>query len=208
MLVGTKLNFQHKPYYSAGAIVILNKKAATWLIFLFVAILALIFAISTPALADDKKPTPGAISFEQDDDDDDDDEKSGRHKDDDDDDDDENERHHDRLREQYGEVEQVFLPPLVVTDPSGLGGKQRVAPQQGEVNGDKLVDASFIDPRQNAPIDPKSIQASRHSPADSFFQMASVAIGSMAAGSIALGAFAIRRSVRLRNTEDADYFYK
>ena len=192
---------------------ILKKKAATWLLFLFAAILALIFATSTPALADDKKPTPGAISFEQDDDDDDDedddddDEKSGRHKDEDDDDD-ENERHHDRLREQYGEVEQVFLPPLVVTDPSGLGGKQRVAPQQDEVNGDKLVDATFIDPRQNAPIDPKSIQASRHSPADSFFQMASVAIGSMAAGSIALGAFAIRRSVRLRNTEDADYFYK
>lgn len=186
---------------------ILNKKAATWLIFLFVALMALIFVTSTPALADDKKPTPGAISFEQDDDDDDDDdddEKSGRHKDDDD----ENERHHDRLREQYGEVEQVFLPPLVVTDPSGLGGKQRVAPQPGEVSGDKLVDATFIDPRQNAPIDPKNIQASKNSPAESFFQMASVAIGSMAAGSIALGAFAIRRSVRLRNAEDADYFYK
>lgn len=185
---------------------ILNKKAANWLIFLFVAVLALIFASGAAATADEKKPTPGVISFEEEDDDDDDDRHPGRHEDEDDEDD-ENERHHDRLREQYGEVEQVFLPPLVVTDPSGLG-KGAIVPDPGVLEGDKLVDATFIDPQQHAPIDPKSIQASRNSPADSFFQMASVAIGSMAAGSIALGAFAIRRSVRLRNTEDADYFYK
>lgn len=185
---------------------ILNKKAANWLIFLFVAVLALIFASGLPAIADEKKPTPGVISFEEEEDDDDDDRHPGRHKDEDDEDE-ENERHHDRLREQYGEVEQVFLPPLVVTDPSGLG-KGAIVPDTAVVDGNKLVDATFIDPQQHAPIDPKSIQASRNSPADSFFQMASVAIGSMAAGSIALGAFAIRRSVRLRNTEDADYFYK
>lgn len=181
---------------------ILNKKAANWLVFLFIAAMALVFASMAPANADEKKPTPGVISFEEDEDEED-DRHAGRHENGDE----ENERHHNRLREQYGEVEQVFLPPLVVTDPSGLG-KGAIVPEPAVIEGENLVDATFIDPQQHAPIDPKNIQASRNSPADSFFQMASVAIGSMAAGSIALGAFAIRRSVRLRNTEDADYFYK
>lgn len=185
-----------------------TKRAATFMVVLLLALLAQLMLSSTPALADDKKPTPGAISFQGDDDDDDDDKKWGRH-DDDDDDDEESEEHHERLREEYGEVEQVNLPPLVVTDPSGLGGSGFKVPKPGDaLSGDRLLDATNVDPRQNAPIDPKTIRANGQTPAESFFQLASVAIGSMAAGSIALGAFAVRRTVRLRNTEDADYIYK
>lgn len=114
----------------------------------------------------------------------------------------ENELHHDQLREQYGEVEQVFLPPLVVTNPAGA------ANQLAPASGGGLLDSANIDPHENMPIDPKTIGADRKTPADSFFQMASVAISTMAAGSIALGGFAIRRSVRMKNSPDSDFIYK
>ncbi len=186
-----------------------TKRATTFLVVLALAFLAQFTLSAAPAQADDKKPTPGAITFQNGDDDDDHEEKRSHREDGDEDEDEENEHHHERLREQYGEVEQVYLPPLVVTDPSGLGGNGFIVPKPGEeADSGRLLDATNVDPRRNAPIDPKTIRANGQTPADSFFQLASVAIGSMAAGSIALGAFAVRRTVRLRNTADADYIYK
>ena len=139
------------------------------------------------------KPTPAAPSFNQ-------------NSDEDEDDDDEEERHHDDLLEQYGEVEQVFLPPLVVTDPSGLGGKGLPNQQVGP-NGELLGSAN-IDPLQNLPLDPNTISKDKQTPADSFFQLATVAISTMAAGSLALGGFALRRNVKLRKNPNSDFIYK
>ena len=146
------------------------------------------------------KPTPAAPSFNQDSDDEDEYEEE-----------DEEERHHNDLREQYGEVEQVFLPPLVVTDPSGLGGKglpnQAPAGSQVGPNGELLGSAN-IDPLQNLPLDPNTISKDKQTPADSFFQLATVAISTMAAGSLALGGFALRRTVKLRKNPNSDFIYK
>jgi hypothetical protein len=139
------------------------------------------------------KPTPAAPSFNQD-------------SDEDEDDDDEEDRHHDDLLEQYGEVEQVFLPPLVVTDPSGLGGK--VLPNQQVGPNGELLGSANIDPLQNLPLDPNTISKDKQTPADSFFQLATVAISTMAAGSLALGGFALRRNVKLRKNPNSDFIYK
>jgi len=117
---------------------------------------------------------------------------------------DENEVYQNRIREQYGEVEQVFLPPLVVTNPATTSNQLQPV---GAVEG-KLLDAANIDPHANMPVDPKTIGAAGKTPADSFFQVATVAMTTMAAGSFALGAFAIRRSIRLKNTPDSDFIYK
>lgn len=118
--------------------------------------------------------------------------------------DDDNEVYQNRIREQYGEVEQVFLPPLVVTNPA-------TSPNQfqpvGAVEG-KLLDSANINPHENMPVDPKTIGTAGKTPADSFFQVATVAMTTMAAGSFALGAFAIRRSIRMKNTPDSDFIYK
>lgn len=141
------------------------------------------------------KPTPAAPSFNQ-----------GSDDEDEDDDEDEEERNHNELREQYGEVEQVFLPPLVVTDPSGLGGKGLPNQQVGP-NGELLGSAN-IDPLQNLPLDPNTISKDKQTPADSFFQLATVAISTMAAGSLALGGFALRRTVKLRKNPNSDFIYK
>lgn len=174
-------------------------KRTTGAVALFMVIfLALTFLVSGQAFAADLqgKPTPAAPSFSTEDEDEDENEE---------------ERHHDKLREQYGEVEQVFLPPLVVTDPSGLGGKgmPNSLPAGAPVgpNGEVLGSAN-IDPQENLPLDPNSISKDKQSPADSFFQLATVAISTMAAGSLALGGFAIRRTVKLRKNPNSDFIYK
>lgn len=118
--------------------------------------------------------------------------------------DDEKEVYQNRIREQYGEVEQVFLPPLVVTNPAG---KPDLRQPHGSVDG-KLLDSANIDPHENMPIDPRTVGAAGKTPADSFFQVATVAMTTMAAGSVALGAFAIRRSIRMKKTPDSDFIYK
>lgn len=118
--------------------------------------------------------------------------------------DDEKEVYQNRIREQYGEVEQVFLPPLVVTNPAG---KPDLRKPHGSVDG-KLLDSANIDPHENMPIDPRTVGAAGKTPADSFFQVATVAMTTMAAGSVALGAFAIRRSIRMKKTPDSDFIYK
>ena len=158
--------------------------------------LAAFFALGSVAVAQavahtpHSKPAPPTPEFES--------EES------EDEDEDENEVYQNRIREQYGEVEQVFLPPLVVTNPAT--NPKQLQPV-GAVEG-KLLDAANIDPHANLPVDPKKIGATRKTPADSFFQVATVAMTTMAAGSVALGAFAIRRTIRLKNTPDSDFIYK
>ncbi len=158
--------------------------------------LAAFFALGSVAVAQavahtpHSKPAPPTPEFES--------EES------EDEDEDENEVYQNRIREQYGEVEQVFLPPLVVTNPAT--NPKQLQPV-GAVEG-KLLDAANIDPHANMPVDPKTIGSAGKTPADSFLQVATVAMTTMAAGSVALGAFAIRRSIRLKNTPDSDFIYK
>lgn len=178
-------------------------KRTTMAVALFMALFfGLTFFGAGQAFAADlqSKPTPAAPSF-----------SNEEEEEDEDEDEDEEERHHDKLREQYGEVEQVFLPPLVVTDPSGLGGKglpnQPPAGSQVGPNGELLGSAN-IDPQMNVPLDPNTISKDKQTPADSFFQLATVAISTMAAGSLALGGFALRRTVKLRNNPNSDFIYK
>ena len=174
---------------------ILSRRAAAVISLALAAFFALgsVAVAQAVALTPHSKPAPPTPEFESEDSDD----SEGEV-------DDENEVYQNRIREQYGEVEQVFLPPLVVTNPA-------INPKQlqpvGAVEG-KLLDAANIDPHANMPVDPKTIGAAGKTPADSFFQVATVAMTTMAAGSVALGAFAIRRSVRLKNTPDSDFIYK
>jgi hypothetical protein len=181
---------QHGQYYSAGAKVILSKRTNMAVALLMAFFFAFTFLGAGQAFAADppSKPTPAAPSFNQDSDVD------------------EEERHHDDLLEQYGEVEQVFLPPLVVTDPSGLGGK--VLPNQQVGPNGELLGSANIDPLQNLPLDPNTISKDKQTPADSFFQLATVAISTMAAGSLALGGFALRRNLKLRKNPNSDFIYK
>jgi len=173
--------------------VILSRRAAAVIALALAAFFALgsVAVAQAVALTPHSKPAPPTPEFESED-------SEGEEGEDD------NEVYQNRIREQYGEVEQVFLPPLVVTNPA-------INPKQlqpvGAVEG-KLLDAANIDPHANMPVDPKTIGAAGKTPADSFFQVATVAMTTMAAGSVALGAFAIRRSVRLKNTPDSDFIYK
>jgi hypothetical protein len=173
--------------------VILSRRAAAVIALALAAFFALgsVAVAQAVALTPHSKPAPPTPEFESED-------SEGEEGEDD------NEVYQNRIREQYGEVEQVFLPPLVVTNPA-------INPKQlqpvGAVEG-KLLDAANIDPHANMPVDPKTIGAAGKTPADSFFQVATVAMTTMAAGSVALGAFAIRRSIRLKNTPDSDFIYK
>ena len=172
---------------------ILSRRAAAVIALALAAFFALgsVAVAQAVAMTPHSKPAPPTPEFESE-------ESEGE------DDDDDNEVYQNRIREQYGEVEQVFLPPLVVTNPAT--SSKQLQPV-GAVEG-KLLDAANIDPHANMPVDPKTIGAAGKTPADSFFQVATVAMTTMAAGSFALGAFAIRRSIRLKNTPDSDFIYK
>ena len=126
--------------------------------------------------------------------------------------DDDGKSEHDQLRDKYGDkdIDQVFLPPLVVTEqPASLNGAGHQAPvMPAKPGGQTLIDATNVDPHANAPIDIKTIKATRQTPAESFFEMATVALIAMAAGSAALGAVAIRRAIKLRNTPNSDFIYE
>jgi hypothetical protein len=174
--------------------VILSRRAAAVISLALAAFFALgsVAVAQAVAMTPHSKPAPPAPEFESE-------ESEGE-----DEDENENEVYQNRIREQYGEVEQVFLPPLVVTNPAT--NPKQLQPV-GAVEG-KLLDAANIDPHANMPVDPKTIGAAGKTPADSFFQVATVAMTTMAAGSVALGAFAIRRSIRLKNTPDSDFIYK
>ena len=172
---------------------ILSRRAAAVISLALAAFFALgsVAVAQAVALTPHSKPAPPTPEFESED-------SEGEEGEDD------NEVYQNRIREQYGEVEQVFLPPLVVTNPAT--NPKQLQPV-GAVEG-KLLDAANIDPHANMPVDPKTIGAAGKTPADSFFQVATVAMTTMAAGSVALGAFAIRRSIRLKNTPDSDFIYK
>ena len=172
---------------------ILSRRAAAVIALALAAFFALgsVAVAQAVAMTPHSKPAPPTPEFESE-------ESEGE------DDDDDNEVYQNRIREQYGEVEQVFLPPLVVTNPAT--NPKQLQPV-GAVEG-KLLDAANIDPHANMPVDPKTIGAAGKTPADSFFQVAIVAMTTMAAGSFALGVFAIRRSIRLKNTPDSDFIYK
>jgi hypothetical protein len=186
--IDKKLNFHHQPYYSEGARVTLSRRAAA----LVALALATFFALGSVAVAQavamtpHSKPVPATP------------EPANQ------DDEDENEVYQNRIREQYGEVEQVFLPPLVVTNPATTSNQFQPF---GVVEG-TFLDSANINPHENVPVDPKTIGTAGKTPADSFFQVATVAMTTMAAGSVALGAFAIRRSIRMKNTADSDFNYK
>jgi hypothetical protein len=92
----------------------------------------------------------------------------------------------------------------VVTNPATTSNQLQPF---GVVEG-TFLDSANINPHENMPVDPKTIGTAGKTPADSFFQVATVAMTTMAAGSVALGAFAIRRSIRAKNTPDSDSIYK
>ena len=178
----------------------MQKRAATALISLLSALLLSALISAGSAVADEKKPHPRPSDANA---------SQAPHHREDDDEDERNE--HDELREQYGDVDQVFMPPLVVSDPNKQvsgAGKGPAKPLNPPVDSMVLPDATNIDPHANPPIDPKKIRATKNTPAQNFFEAATLAIGAMAAGSATLGAVAIRRTIRLRKTANADYIYE
>lgn len=191
----------------------LRKISATVLISAFAGLLLAAALGPLSAQADEKRPKPrpsDGISFSTDSHHEDHDEDH-----DDEDEDDEDERsEHEKLRERYGEdgIEQVFLPPLVVTDPANAFGPAGQKPLPGFVPGPNgegaLTDATNIDPKGSAPIDVKHIKANHRTPAETFFEAATVGLVAMGAGSASLGAIAIRRAVKVRKTSNADYIYE
>ena len=178
----------------------MQKRAATALVSLLLALLFSALFSAGSAMADERKPHPRPTDATA---------THPPHREDDNEEDERNE--HDQLREQYGDVDQVFMPPLVVSDPknqfngSGNGPAKPLKPESGSM---VLPDATNIDPHANPPIDPKKIRATKNTPAQNFFEAATLAIGAMAAGSATLGAVAIRRTIKLRKTKNADYLYE
>ena len=182
----------------------LRKISATALVSAFAALLLSVAVGSSIAQADDKHPRPRPTAGST--------IAPGVHHDENDDDE---RSEHDQLRERYGDegIEQVFLPPLVVTDPANAistrpGFNQAPGANPLQPNTDALTEARNVDPKANLPIDPRQIKATRQTPAEAFFEIATVALVAMAAGSAALGGVAIRRAVKLRNTPNADFIYE
>ena len=115
------------------------------------------------------------------------------------------------LHDRYGEdVGQINLPPLVVKDGQKTGSAGNGVGEQlnPPANPETLKDAGNADPAGNVPVDPKSIKANQGTPADVFFNSATVGLGVMGAGALALGGFALRRSIKLRNDPKADFLYE
>ncbi|MEN9714145.1 MAG: hypothetical protein RLZZ164_809 [Actinomycetota bacterium] len=125
--------------------------------------------------------------------------------------------HHAEIHDKYGkDVDQVFLPPLVVKDapaaPTGTtnkssinGGPSGVSPINPPKPGDvaapatTLKDAGAVDPAANVPVNPDTVAPSTQTPADKFFQVASVGLGAMTLGSVALGGIVVVQRIRQRN---------
>ncbi len=180
----------------------MQKRAATALVSLLLALLFSALFAAGSAMADERKPHPRPSDATA---------SHPPHREDEEEDEEDERNEHDELREQYGDVDQVFMPPLVVSDPNnkingaGNGPAKPLKPESGSM---VLPDATNIDPHANPPIDPKKIRATKNTPAQNFFEAATVAIGAMAAGSATLGAVAIRRTIKLRKTKNADYLYE
>jgi hypothetical protein len=188
---GEKLNFKQEPYYSHGGVMNLRVKAiAAALAFLFV-----FGGAANSALADDDNnqpvtgPTPGATPG------------FGHH-------------HHDEekneLHDRYGDVGQVNLPPLVVKqgNKTGTASKNGVDKMPSTTKTTSLKDAGNADPVANVPVDPKSINPHQGTPADVFFNSATIGLGVMGVGVATLAAVAIRRAVRIRKDPKSDFLYQ
>lgn len=109
----------------------------------------------------------------------------------------------DELHDRYGDdVGQVNLPPLVI--------RQRINSDSATIaeKTEKLVNAGNADPAGNVPVDPATIHSHRNSPAETFFNTATIGLGVMGAGAAALGAVAIRRTVKLRKDPKSDFLYQ
>lgn len=185
---------------------------------------ALAVTASVPAHAD-SKPTPSASASSQQDDSSDSTPRprpSGAPGNDDGD-----AKNHQELHDKYGnDVDQVFLPPLIVTTgPSGTPGLPQHVTNGSTTTGisgsnttsgtatngsglqtgdiplppSELKNATQINPAANIPLNPDSIVISDQSPADSFFQAATFGLAIMGAGAVALGGLAVAQRIRHRH---------
>lgn len=113
------------------------------------------------------------------------------------------------LHDRYGEdVGQINLPPLVVKEPkTGAAVTGGSEPLNAATN-EKLVDAGNANPGANVPVDPTSINPQSGTPAETFFNAATVGLGVMGVGVIALASVAIRRAIKLRKDPKADFLYQ
>jgi len=110
------------------------------------------------------------------------------------------------LHDRYGDVEQVNLPPLAVKNAPKPGSQPGQAPLNPKPQ--TLKDAGKADPGGNVPVDPRSIHSHQGTPADLFFNSATIGLGAMGAGVVALGVVAIRRSIKLRKDPKSDFLYQ
>jgi len=118
------------------------------------------------------------------------------------------------LHDRYGEdVGQVNLPPLVVKDQSkttssSIGGAKPISTNTTKRPVDKLVNADQTNPVANLPVDPTSINPNEGTPADTFFNAATIGLGAMGMGVVALGGVALTRAIKLRKDPKADFLYQ
>lgn len=113
----------------------------------------------------------------------------------------------DELHDRYGEdVGQINLPPLVVKEKpkTGAAGAGLGEPPPSQ----KLVNAGNANPEANLPVDPSTMNQRRSTPAETFFNAATVGLGAMGLGVVALTSVAIRRSAKLRKDPKADFLYQ
>jgi len=114
------------------------------------------------------------------------------------------------LHDRYGDVGQVNLPPLVVKQGNKTGAASTGTTDKAPVsaNTNSLKDAGNADPVANVPVDPKTINPNKGTPAEVFFNSATIGLGVMGAGVIALTTFAIRRAIRIRKDPKSDFLYQ
>jgi hypothetical protein len=114
----------------------------------------------------------------------------------------------DELHDRYGDdVGQVNLPPLVVKEKTGVAGSGAAQPIE-IISEKQLVNSGITDPVANLPVDPTTINPDQGTPAETFFNAASVGLGVMGVGVVALGGVALRRSIKLRKDPKADFLYQ
>jgi hypothetical protein len=136
---------------------------------------------------DDKRPVPGDSAFPK---------PHQPHKDE------------DELHERYGDVGQVNLPPLVIKQETKVTPANTGQSEPLTTSTQTLKDAGNANPAANLPVDPKSINSNKGTPAETFFNVATVGLAVMGLGVMGLGGFAVRRSIRLRKDPKADFLYQ
>lgn len=171
-------------------------------------VLATIFSGSSAALADpESEPTPSITALSDDHEPSEKPEPSQNPEFDDDD------RHHSEIHDQYGnDVDQVFLPPLVVKPGSAPvavsdkhSGTTHLDPSTS-LNGRPLVplkSANEVNPAANIPVDLELVSVTDQTPADQFFQAATFGLGLMSVGAVGLGAVAVTQRIRHRRDNNS-----